>query len=1494
MTNSSWRVGSWVTPTTTVTQPPVPSEVSPESRSKISTHIAGQFPSFIREQFPTFIDFVKEYYKSQELKGYCFDIIQNWSDYYNIDNYADLVSTTKLISAVTTTSTTVDVESTRDFPSEGLLLIDDEIIYYQSKGATLFQTCARGFNAVKAVGIEGEYKFESTTAATHALGAEVVNLNNIFPLYMLGKFKEQFLATYPKNFATGVTESTIIKRIKDFYSSKGTGRSFQFVIRTLFGVESQVSYPRERIFKPSDAFYTSREIIRAIAISGNPIDLVGQVLYQDADPNDPNVDSARIYVKGVVEVFTPQGAIFEIDVDTNNSLGTFVTPYKTVLSQDLGANLTDNVVTVDSTLGWPEQNGKFRIEDEIISYTDKTVTQFLGYTRAIAPTTNVAHDAGQEVFAAFKIYGFSNVDGSEIQLKVFGGTRGVNLTSGGKYYLPDSKVTTPAAPGFDSLDPIWDSFIYNVRRALRGDSATLGQVETDGSVRCTVVTKEKHRLVRDDTIRILNAPEDLYNNNHTVVGIVDEFTFEFIFSSSPAFGISGFEFYIAREFAFGRSDDNSINIAVSGTTGDVQNTYKSDTDAIVANTGIPTHKIGPFAATDLDPGNQRYLKRIPLTPSIKSEKTATPIGQIAIGANGVPLFSYKSETKKKYGGIKSIERINGGSGYDITNPPTVEFEPDYQLDTTYAGLTRVKYNGNRYQAVNAGKSSATQYPVHTIGQVLVGEIEWLYEGATASADVTITGSVTSINVTSGGSGYTSEPIVSIVGGGAISGQQAFATAQITDGSVTGINIVSGGSGYTSVPTVSISGGGGSGAAGSAICRGPIDAINITNAGTQYTYEPTINLISGSGAVAYPSIINGKIESIIVTFGGSGYFGPPDVVITGDGVGATAFATVDLNTNIVTGITVSSKGVGYTAGSTRVDIIYPGSGAQFQTKLTELSVNEAATGDELGSNTFVSPKTTDPYGGACVQGENYLIYGGEYGYLYNPKQIRFLLKDSIGLDVNGVLQELPPTVHSPIIGWAYDGHPVYGPYGYEDPENKAPFNAYKRIRSSYRVITARASILSGLTDPLGTYIEDYEYVEGLGDLDRYNGRFCVTPEYPNGVYAYFTTITGTDGHPAFPYFVGPEFYGEADAVNWNGNGLQKNFTEDAIRYRAPFVGVDNIVAKRKQLDNKVDFFLALEDSTTLIVMETGETLTYIEDGIGYFSYYPFVRGGQADSLVVSATNKYSSAGVDQYLVEGGGKEYKVNDRLEFDNTGTGGEGVSATVSQVEGVAVSSLSNVYEAASSTGNDLYYGNITCDAVHFLQVGDSVVVSATDNSYTRTIKSKIINGNYHFNYFNLNSMKITDAWASGTAYSSGDLVYVANRVYEAQHPAGTSGASSLTHTSGTASDGNISWKYLRIRTDGNFFQDGWTTNSAGSGYSNGTYENVPLKNISSDGIGVKATVVVSGNSVSSVTITSFGYGYDIGDTLEIDDVNIGNNGGSGFQITLTKYKEKFNVKQI
>mgnify|MGYP001230571095 CR=1 FL=1 len=71
------------------------------------------------------------------------------------------------------------------------------------------------------------------------------------------------------------------------------------------------------------------------------------------------------------------------------------------------------------------------------------------------------------------------------------------------------------------------------------------------------------------------------------------------------------------------------------------------------------------------------------------------------------------------------------------------------------------------------------------------------------------------------------------------------------------------------------------------------------------------------------------------------------------------------------------------------------------------------------------------------------------------------------------------------------------------------------------------------DPLGNYLEDYEYVEGYGDLNEFNGRYCVTPEYPNGTFAYFVTISES-GSPEYPYVIGPSYYGEQVTVHYFGN------------------------------------------------------------------------------------------------------------------------------------------------------------------------------------------------------------------------------------------------------------------------------------------------------------------------------------------------------------------------
>ena len=221
--------------------------------------------------------------------------------------------------------------------------------------------------------------------------------------------------------------------------------------------------------------------------------------------------------------------------------------------------------------------------------------------------------------------------------------------------------------------------------------------------------------------------------------------------------------------------------------------------------------------------------------------------------------------------------------------------------------------------------------------------------------------------------------------------------------------------------------------------------------------------------------------------------------------------------------------------------------------------------------------------------------GEYHYHEDPIALRAQLDDNV--DYVGTTNYFPydPAVyyltrgegldgdfserttglhHSAIIGWAFDGYPIYGPYGYSDPND--PNSAITRMESSFalRSITTRTTLpgwaaqLSGAklgtsatgtsadgvytmtptqqsqyagpavsaNYPLGRYGEDYAYTPGSGNLDQFNGRWCRTPEFPNGTYAYFTTIDAA-GEPAFPYIIGRQYYGQT-----NGSGKVGSITE----------------------------------------------------------------------------------------------------------------------------------------------------------------------------------------------------------------------------------------------------------------------------------------------------------------------------------------------------------------
>jgi hypothetical protein len=89
-------------------------------------------------------------------------------------------------------------------------------------------------------------------------------------------------------------------------------------------------------------------------------------------------------------------------------------------------------------------------------------------------------------------------------------------------------------------------------------------------------------------------------------------------------------------------------------------------------------------------------------------------------------------------------------------------------------------------------------------------------------------------------------------------------------------------------------------------------------------------------------------------------------------------------------------------------------------------------------------------------------------------------------------------HSPLVGYAADGFPIYALTGILD-------GTLTQVTSSYDL---KSGVRPGGDEPTGAYdgafVQDYEYVAGSGDLDQCNGAFTQSAEYPGGTYAYFLT------------------------------------------------------------------------------------------------------------------------------------------------------------------------------------------------------------------------------------------------------------------------------------------------------------------------------------------------------------------------------------------------------
>ena len=169
--------------------------------------------------------------------------------------------------------------------------------------------------------------------------------------------------------------------------------------------------------------------------------------------------------------------------------------------------------------------------------------------------------------------------------------------------------------------------------------------------------------------------------------------------------------------------------------------------------------------------------------------------------------------------------------------------------------------------------------------------------------------------------------------------------------------------------------------------------------------------------------------------------------------------------------------------------------------------------------------------------------GNYHHHQNPSAFKLDLNVLSTIcdiyDADG-LYAIDSSVHSPLIGFAYDGFPIYGAYGYKNADGTG---GVTRIKSGYQLrnIADRTLWADGTdvddgpaintTYPLGYFREDYEFISHPGEeefLDEHNGRFCITPEYPQGIYCYFATVD-ENWNSAYPYVVGPTFYGNSQVT-----------------------------------------------------------------------------------------------------------------------------------------------------------------------------------------------------------------------------------------------------------------------------------------------------------------------------------------------------------------------------
>ena len=288
-------------------------------KNKVSTHIQHQLPEFIQADHPDFSKFVKLYYQFLESAEITFSEVNNYLRQETTSiNFMLSEANEKVILEDSVVKFTVGETVTGNTSKATATVLVDDV---DGSTARLFVSSQNRF-------IVGETITGSSSNSTGTIASykpnpvtniqQLLNMSNVDAtiFQFLDNFRDAFLEGIVDNLATGVNKRSLIKNIRDLYIKKGTKRGHELFFRLLLNEEPTISFPNEQMIRLSDGNWTRKKIMRVLSNSGNPAELIGQVI------TGQTTTSTAIPVS--VVTFRESGTtVYEIEIDEDTADETF-------------------------------------------------------------------------------------------------------------------------------------------------------------------------------------------------------------------------------------------------------------------------------------------------------------------------------------------------------------------------------------------------------------------------------------------------------------------------------------------------------------------------------------------------------------------------------------------------------------------------------------------------------------------------------------------------------------------------------------------------------------------------------------------------------------------------------------------------------------------------------------------------------------------------------------------------------------------------------------------------------------------------------------------------------------------------------------------------------------------------------------------------------------------------------------------------------------------